>query len=199
MSPSVARKVYHLSLERVRNLPTMLGIPGRYGKDEKKNTARSSVTRMSPAIVALIRKEEVHIRPGRGMSARLMPPSIPRPPRPPPPRLLRQYDDRWKLEQKYRFMPLLRIPFFDRQTGELLWGVSCQACRLGFEGPQWALQGCRSVNIVYSTAGYLEHFQTCKRSTIGRDWIAKQLESSGGDGDGDLAGRLLEFLENLKH
>lgn len=79
---------------------------------------------------------------------------------------LRQ-QDRWG-QNLDRFMPMIRFPFLDQKVGKLDWGVSCQGCHLG---PRDERRGYRDWNTVYTTDGYLDHFQTCQVSQIGREVV----------------------------
>jgi hypothetical protein len=170
MTAPSARKEFNLDLKTLRKIPTLLSIPGKYTEGEKKYRKRISLVRMLSASVAQSQREFNSVR------NRPRPPPTRAPPQPSQAhshpvshQLLQQFDGH--MEDPYRFMSMLRIPFLDRRTGDLDWGVSCQACRLG---PRDKRRGYCNWNNLYSTSGYIEHFQKCELSQRGRAEIPKR-------------------------
>jgi len=155
VTASFAKRKLGLNSKTMSMLPTLLSIPGKYAEKEKTYQRRILLVRMLSAAVAVSIQQEdsnsSHPRPrslGKG----------------PIPRQLLLRLDRHR-QNPYRFMAVVRLPFLDRGTGALNWGVSCRACRLG---PQDYSRGYRDWNNVYSIAGYMRHFQECEVSQIGR-------------------------------
>lgn len=70
-----------------------------------------------------------------------------------------------------RFMAAIRFPTLDPSKGIGEWGISCKGCRDGpvsdADDDDWEK--------VYTTGGYLAHFEQCK-------WSKELLASSGMDG-----------------
>lgn len=96
-------------------------------------------------------------------------------------------------QNSYRFIAMIRFPSLDRQTGNLDWGVSCQACRFSPD----TRRGYRDWNIFYSASGYMEHFQTCETSQGVKAMAPLYVDPDCGDQDVSKA-RFLEYLKNLK-
>jgi hypothetical protein len=194
MTRSSARREFGLDSKTVHKLPTLLSIPGQYSEGERMYQRRISLVRMLSASAARSQPHESNAfgrRSGIPERPLLQPPQLP-----PPPisrRLLPQSDGH--KQNPYRFMAMLRFPSLDRRTGKLDWGVSCQACRLG---PRDARRGYHDWNIVYSAAGYMEHFQKCETSQRGKAEIPGYIDPDSGDQRLSDA-RFLAFLSNLKY
>lgn len=107
-------------------------------------------------------------------------------------RLLQYFDGHE--QSAYRFMPMLKILFPDRETGQLDWGVSCQACRLA----AWDVKrGYRDCNIIYSTLEYIEYFQKCAVSQRRTAQKPNYINPTGKD-QAILDARFLSYLSNFK-
>ncbi|ESZ89742.1 hypothetical protein SBOR_9869 [Sclerotinia borealis F-4128] len=174
MTASSARKEFGLNLKTMRTIPTLLSIPGEYAESSKEYRRRISLVRMLSASVA---QSQIH-KPNTLRRRSSPPVSIStQPPQPPSPpishRLLQKFVGH--KQDPYRFMPMLRVPYLDRRTGSLDWGVSCQACRLA---PRDERRGYYDWNTVYSTPGYYEHFQKCEVSQRGRLEIPRHIKAT---------------------
>ncbi|KAJ8070520.1 hypothetical protein OCU04_000894 [Sclerotinia nivalis] len=194
MTASSARKEFGLDLKTMRTIPTLLSIPGEYSESERTYRRRTRLVRMLSASAAKSHYHDIgtlHRRPASpAMSS----------PHPPEPRLtrnshrsLQKFDG--YTQNPHRFMPMLRFPSLDRRTGKLDWGVSCQACH---HGPRDERGGYCDWNTVYSTSGYIGHFQKCEVSRSVRAEIPQFIDH---DGDGrnqhDLDGQFMAFLNNF--
>ncbi len=163
MTSSSARREFGLDSKMTQKLPTLLSIPGQYSDGEKMYRRRISLVRMLSASAA---RSQHHGSNVFGRRSGLQERPLPQPPQlPPPPISHRSSQFDGHRENPYRFMAMLRFPSLDRRTGNLDWGVSCQACRLG---PRDVRRGYCDWNIVYSAPGYIEHFQKCEMSQRGK-------------------------------
>jgi hypothetical protein len=134
-----AKRKFDLSSETLQALPTLLSLPGRYTESERPCGRRLSLVRMVSAGATMPKQNH-------DLSDSL--PSL---------------DSHG--QNPNRFMSMIRFPALNMDTGKLDWGVSCQACRLGTRDKK---RGYYSWSTVYSAAGYMEHFQKCQLSQIGR-------------------------------
>jgi hypothetical protein len=194
ITASSARREFGLKPKTMRKLPTLLSIPGQYTEGERTYRKRISLVRMLSAAAARSMQEEESdsLRRRPGPLGRPLPQS----PQLPPPLMshqsLQQFDKQG--QNPYRFMTMIRFPSLDRLTGNIDWGVSWQACRLG---PRDEGRGYYNWNTVYSTAGYMEHFQKCEVSQIGRKAMHKNVVLAGRNQCGSDA-KFLGFLSNFK-
>lgn len=139
ITASSAKTKFDLNPETLSSLPTLLSLPGRYTQSERACGRRLSLVRMvSVAATMPIQNDDF---------SDSLPP-------------LDCHE-----QNPNRFMAIIRFPSLDIGTGKLDWGVSCQACRLGTRDKR---RGYYNWNTIYSTAGYIEHFQKCQLSQIGR-------------------------------
>lgn len=153
ITASSAKRKFHLTSKTMRLLPTLLSIPGQYTESEREYRVRRPLVRLASATsAASIQRQHSNGSQNGLPQEQLACPRI----------SLRSFHrlDR-KGQNPYRFMSLIRIPCLDQRTKSLEWGVSCQSCRLG---PRHRDRGYHNWNTVYSTAGYLEHFQNCQLS-----------------------------------
>jgi hypothetical protein len=90
-------------------------------------------------------------------------------------------------------MPMVRIPALNQTTGKLDWGVSCQGCRLG---PRDENRGYYNWNTLYSAAGFLEHFQKCEVSQVGRKVVPEYITHAPEDQRRSHS-QFLGYLSNL--
>ncbi|KFY79908.1 hypothetical protein V499_01166 [Pseudogymnoascus sp. VKM F-103] len=194
MTASSAKREFNLNSKTLRTLPTLLSLPGQYTESERIYRRRISLVRMLSATAARSMQHDdskASHRRSRPLRRRL-----PQPPHfHPPPisnQMLQQFDSHG--QNPYRFMAMVRFPTLDRRTGNLDWGVSCQACRLG---PRDERRGYSNWNTVYSAAGYMEHFQKCQVSQIGRRVVPDYILPAGRDQCSSDA-RFLGFLSNFK-
>lgn len=193
ITASSAKRELGLDSKTMRKLPTLLSIPGQYTEGERTYRRRISLVRMPSAAAARSMQQEesdfLYRRP------RLLGRPLAQPPQLPPSltshRSLKQFDKH--KQNPYLFMAMIRFPFLDRRTGKVDWGVSCQACRLG---PRDERRGYYNWNTVYSADGYMEHFQKCEVSQIGRkvvqDYVPARRNQCGYDA------KFLGFLSNFK-
>jgi hypothetical protein len=193
MTTSCARREFGLDSKTMHKLPTLFSIPGQYSEGERMYRRRISLVRMLSVRAARSQHYESN---AFGRKSGLPQRPLPQQPQLPPPpishRLLPQRDGH--KQNPHRFMAMLRFPSLDRRTGNLDWGVSCQACRLG---PRDTRRGYRDWNIVYSAPGYMEHFQKCEMSQRGKAGIPGYVDPDSGD-QGVSDARFLAFLSNLK-
>jgi hypothetical protein len=186
ITASSAKNQFGLSSKTVRTLPTLLSIPGQYTESERLYQRRTSLVRKIAAAAAGSMQQE-----GSNTSRQRTRPVGRRPN--PQPSQLPQPPDRHG-QNPSRFMPMIRLPFLDRETGNLDWGVSCQACRLG---PRDESRGYYNWNTVYTTAGYMEHFQKCEVSQIGRKVVQNYIVPIGSD-HGNSEAKFLGFLSDVR-
>jgi hypothetical protein len=162
---STASRDFGLGLETMHTMPKLLTVPWDNGRLPLEG--RVSLVRIPSASVAQPPQEFNSIR------SRPPPPPTEAPPQPSHSHSL-SFIHRWRLNDQpqriRRLMSMLKIPFLDRRTGDLDWGVSCRACCIG---PRDESRGYRDCNTVYSTSGYMEHFQKCELSQRGRAEISK--------------------------
>ncbi|KAE9369356.1 hypothetical protein N431DRAFT_485268 [Stipitochalara longipes BDJ] len=194
MTTAAAKTKLGLNAKMMRRLPTLLSVPGQYTESERMYQRRMSLVRVMA--VSAARSTQQHDL--KALHRRTRPPRPPPPPPPPipttpfVPNLLRRSDRHG--QNPYRFMAMLRFPSLDRQTGNLDWGVSCQACRLG---PRDKRRGYCDWNTVYSAPGYMEHFQKCELSRKGKAEIPRYAGHASGD-ETISSARFLAFLSNFK-
>ena len=177
MTVTSAKRDYRLNPKTIRTLPTLLSLPGEYSETGKEYRRRVSLVRRNSAFTA-------------GYALRSAESSSPR--RRPEvfytqlsnpffdtanPCLSPQRIDTYR-KNPYRFMPLLRIPFLDRRTRNLDWGVSCQACRLR---PHDIGHGYYYYDPTYTTEGYPEHFRKCRLSQKAREMLPEFTRYVGED------------------
>lgn len=172
ITASSAKEKLGLNSKALRALPTLLSVPGQYTESERTCRERISLVRMVSASAA---------------RSTQYPPSVSN-------QFVRQYDSYG--ENPYRFMAMIRFPTLDIATGKLDWGVSCQACRLGPPHERRG-RGYYDWNTFYTTSGYIEHFQKCQLSQIGRTVAPGYILPTGGDQSASDA-KFLEFLSNFK-
>jgi hypothetical protein len=158
VTTSSAKKYLNLSLQALGTLRTLHSLPGQYSDSEKKFKQRKSLVRFVSA-TGVETAQLGALDPFLSQQ-----------------RIKVQKMDTHG-ENPYRFMPMIRIPFLDQGTGELDWGVSCQACRLG---PRDEHRGYYSWNTLYSTSGYTQHFQHCQVSQRARNVVLEYIDFSGG-------------------
>ena len=191
---SSAKKEYGLSSKSMRTLPTLLSIPGQYTESARIYQSRISLVRILSAAAAKSMQQE-DSNPSYLRTRPLGERRVPQPaqlPEPPVSHQLLHHLDR-NGQNPYRFMAMIRLPFLDRRTGKLDWGVSCQACRLG---PRDKRRVYYNWNTVYSAAGYLEHFQKCEVSQIGRKVVPRYIVPIGGN-QGISDAQFMGFLSNF--
>jgi hypothetical protein len=194
ITASSARREFGLNSETMRTLPTLLSIPGQYTEGERTYRRRISLVRMLSANAARFMQQEesdaLHSRPGPLGRPLAQPPQLPLPLM--SHQSLQQFDKH--KQNPYRFMAMIRFPSLDRRTGNIDWGTSCQACRLG---PRDERRGYYNWNTVYSAAGYMEHFQKCELSQIGRRVVPGYIVPARRNQYGSDA-KFLAFLSNFK-
>ncbi|APA07107.1 hypothetical protein sscle_02g018770 [Sclerotinia sclerotiorum 1980 UF-70] len=195
MTATSARKEFGLDLKMMRTIPTLLSIPGEYSESGRTYRRRTRLVRMLSVSAAKSHHHDtdnLHQRPVPSTTSSLQP-SEPRPIRNSHPSL--QKFDAW-FQNPHRFMPMLRFPSLDRRSGKLDWGVSCQACH---HGPRDESRGYCDWNTVYSTSGYIDHFQKCEVSQRARAEIPQLINH---DGDfrnrNDLGDQFVSFLSNFE-
>lgn len=184
---STAKREFGLNSKTMRTLPTLLSIPGEYTESERTYQRRTSLVRLlSAAAARSLQQEKLNAsRPLERSVLQLSQSSISH-------QLLQQSDRHG--QNPYRFMAMVELPFLDRRNGNLDWGVSCQACRLG---PRDERRGYHNWNTVYSTTGYVEHFQKCEVSQMGRKVVPRYIVPTGMNQDNSDA-KFLGFLSNFK-
>ena len=195
ITASLAKKEFGLSSKSMRTLPTLLSIPGQYTESERTYQRRISLVRiLSAAAAGSMQQEDSNASypRTRPLGERRVPQPAQLPQPPVSHQLLQQLDRHG--QNPYRFMAMIRLPFLDRRTGNLDWGLSCQACRLG---PRDKRRGYYNWNTVYSAAGYMEHFQKCEVSQIGRKVVPRYIVPIGGNQCSSVA-QFLGFLSNFK-
>ncbi|CZT45933.1 uncharacterized protein RSE6_06292 [Rhynchosporium secalis] len=189
---SSARKILGLDMKMARSLPTLISIPGQYSDGEKMFRKRILLVRVEAARSARGKQSTLGSATTNGSSEH---DSTSSPPLPSPSSTadatLPGYDGH--KENPYRYMSMLRFPFFDRGTKSLDWGAFCQACRLG---PREGNRGYCDWNILYSTSGYLKHFEQCQMSHIARELIPGCISFHNGAGEGSES-RLLSLISNF--
>jgi hypothetical protein len=194
MTASSAKRVFSLDSKTLRTLPALLSLPGQYTESERIYRRRISLVRVLSATAARTTQHDGSNAPRR--RSRPLHRRLPQPPHfHPPPisnQLLQQFDGRG--QNPHRFMAMVRFPTLDIRTGNLDWGVSCQACRLG---PRDERRGYCNWNTVYSAAGYIELFQKCQVSQIGRSVVPSYILPAARDQCISDA-RFLGFLSNFK-
>jgi hypothetical protein len=193
---SAAKWAFGLNSKKMRtlSLPTLLSLPEQYAESGRRYGRRVSLVRVLSASAAQsMRHEGLNIS-GRRLRSLGRPLSQQPQIRSPQisPLSLQGMDGRG--QNRYRFMPMLRIPTLDRRTGNLDWGVSCRACRFG---PRDERRGYYDWQTVYSAAGYIEHFQKRQLSQIGRKEVPRHISHT--EGNQCMAdARFLGFLSNFK-
>ena len=159
MTVTLAKTEFALTSKAVRALPTLLSIPGMYSDLKRWYKRRFSLVRITAAsALPSAKQHDSHLLlggPGESTGAGALLHCSPE---------LLQYINS-KRHRPYRFMAVLRFPHLDRPTGILDWGVFCQACRLA---PKGLRRACRDWRTFYSASGYMEHFQKCEASQMGR-------------------------------
>ncbi|KAK4131537.1 hypothetical protein BT67DRAFT_152110 [Trichocladium antarcticum] len=71
---------------------------------------------------------------------------------------------------KFNFMGSCALPYYDRRTGRVEYGMSCAGCQLALEkyiigarGEKWAFE---ARDKVYAQDSFLEHFRWCEQAQI---------------------------------
>jgi len=192
----LAKREFGLNSKTMHMLPKLLSIPGQYTESERTYKRRISLVRMSSAAAAgHIQQENSSVSHPRLRPQGRMPVAQPAHLlQPPVSHQLLQQSGRHG-QDPYRYMSMVRFPFLDRRTGNLDWGVSCQACRLG---PRDERRGYYNWNAVYSAAGYMEHFQECEVSQIGRKVVPGYIVPIGSNNHHISDAKFLGFLSNFK-
>jgi F-box domain len=154
---SSAKRLFGLSAKEMRNLPTLLSLPGEYGESKKTYCQRRSLVRVTSAsLVQTKRHDRLNgsfppSKTGLQATATL--------------RELLRRDGRGK--NPHRFMPMIRFPSLDRKTDKLEWGVSCQGCHLR---PGDMRLGDCSWKTAYSINEHRDHFKGVRCLNMGREW-----------------------------
>lgn len=72
--------------------------------------------------------------------------------------------------RKLNFMGLCALPYYDKRTGRVEYGISCAGCQLALEkdiigsrGEKWAFE---TRDKVYAQDSFLKHFQWCEQAQI---------------------------------
>jgi len=72
--------------------------------------------------------------------------------------------------QKFNFMGSCALPYYDRRTSRVEYGMSCAGCQLALEkgiigsrGEKWAFE---ARDKVYAQDGFLEHFRWCEQAQL---------------------------------
>ncbi|PQE12352.1 Cyclin-like F-box protein [Rutstroemia sp. NJR-2017a BVV2] len=191
MEASDASKEFSLDLETMHKVPNLLTIP-EYNRDGMIVQERLSLVRVLSVSVAQSQHDfrSVHNTPP-------LPPTG-APPQPSQPHSLpvsHQLQQRHEGKQHlYRSLSMLRIPFLERRTGDLDWGVSCEACRLG---PKNGGHGYYDSKNLYTTSGYIDHFQKCELSQKARAEISKCFHL--GKRDHEVWSMLVDFFSNFNY
>jgi len=183
---STAKREFNLTSRMIRTLPTCLSLPGQYTESERTYQRRISLVRVQSIMATRTAQPDHHAlsrrRQGQ-LGTSLLQPSI------------QQAPQRWDGhgQNPYRFMPMVRIPALNQTTGKLDWGVSCQGCRLG---PRDENRGYYDWNTLYSAAGFLEHFQKCEVSQVGRKVVPEYITHAPEDQRRSHS-QFLGYLSNL--
>jgi hypothetical protein len=76
----------------------------------------------------------------------------------------------WARNHKFNFMGSCALPYYDRRSGKVEYGMSCAGCQLALEkdiigsrGEKWAFE---ARDKVYAQDGFLEHFQWCEQAQL---------------------------------
>lgn len=178
MTASSAKKKIGLKLKAMRTLPTLLSLPGEYSERERTYRRRTSLVSTLSVIAAAAAQDKDSDASRLGRRRITLPLT----------RRLYRYG--WN---PHRFMTLIRFPAVDLKTGNLDWGVCCQACCLG---PRDENRGYYDWNTTYSAVGYLEHFQKCQVSQMARNKASEYIVPAGGD-QSNSDYRFFEFLDNI--
>ncbi|KAF8861989.1 hypothetical protein BDZ45DRAFT_671533 [Acephala macrosclerotiorum] len=162
-----ARQKFGLDTEAMRTLPTLLSVPGRFSYHRKYHRNRISLVRTSSAVAAKMAQTKCANASSHASS--LAPAPVRRSKRAtariPLPQTLQQLDKRE--EVPFRYMAMVRIPFLDRESGRLDWGVRCRACLSGYRHHD-ETRGLLNWQTAFSAKGYLDHFQKCQLSQVAR-------------------------------
>ncbi|ATY58575.1 Cyclin-like F-box [Cordyceps militaris] len=136
---AATRKQLHLTKHEVGQLRFFKNLPGIYSMNEITHKSRIAVICVHQA-VSLVKK------------------NAPAP---------------WKpvgssRSNKLNFMGAVALPYYDKGTGRVEYGLSCAGCQLAIEkdiigtrGEQWAFE---ARDKVYSRDGFLEHFRWCEQA-----------------------------------
>jgi hypothetical protein len=146
------RKQFHLTKAELGQLKSFRTLPGIYSMEESVHKSRITVVSVHQA--RLVSGQQLHA----AAHAQLANPGR---------------------NRKFNFMGSCALPYYDRRTGRVDYGLSCGGCQLalekdiiGFRGEKWAFE---ARDKVYAQDSFLEHFRWCEQAQI--------LWRSGGEGE----------------
>ncbi|KAG8668428.1 hypothetical protein FPOAC1_007807 [Fusarium poae] len=134
------RKQFRINKAELAQMNSFKTLPGEYTLDDK--VLKSRVTVVSIHQASLICRQPLPVR-GQSDFERIM---------------------------KYNFMGSCALPYYDKTTGDVEYGVSCAGCELALGisiarlGPNEWLANARDK--VYARDGFLKHFQWCEQAQL---------------------------------
>jgi hypothetical protein len=131
ITASSAKKEFGVSSKSMHTLPTLLSIPGQYTESERTYQRRISLVRI--LLVAATRAMQEEDSNASYPRTRLLGRRrVPQPAQLPHPCIISfAATTRSSWTESISLYGYEKTPFLDRRSGNLEWGVSCQACRLG--------------------------------------------------------------------
>ena len=140
---SALRKQFHLSRLKSNQLKSFKTLPGIYTIEESVYKRRISIASVHQAIS--ICTEQSHS-------------------------LAQAQPARSERNQKYNFMASCALPYYDKRSGKVEYGMSCAGCQLAIEeniigtrGENWAFH---ARDKVFARDGFLEHFRWCEQAQL---------------------------------
>ncbi|KAL2193899.1 hypothetical protein P885DRAFT_71716 [Corynascus similis CBS 632.67] len=138
------RKQFHLTKTKLGQLKSFRTLPGIYSMEESVHKSRIAVVSVHQA--KLVSGQQPH-----AAAAQAQPASSGR-------------------NRKFNFMGLCALPYYDRRTGRVEYGMSCAGCQLALEkdiigsrGEKWAFD---TRDKVYAQNSFLEHFRWCEQAQL---------------------------------
>ncbi|KAL2015245.1 hypothetical protein VTK56DRAFT_5951 [Thermocarpiscus australiensis] len=140
---AAVRRQLHLSKAELHQLRSFRTLPGIYSMEESVRKSRVAIVSIHQA--ALLTGLQPHALPQT------------------------QPTDSAR-NRKFNFMGSCGLPYYDRRTDKVEYGMSCAGCQLALEkgvigsrGERWALE---ARDKVYSQDGFLDHFRWCEQAQL---------------------------------
>jgi hypothetical protein len=147
LSLMAAKKKFGLSLQLMRrSLPVMYTVPGIYSMDETPRKRRIYIVAEYHAVTAIQRSQvEANLQ---GPSTQSLTPAAE--------------------VSSMRFLASTVLPYVDKSTGQVQYGVCCKDCQIALEtgliGSRGEAADFATRDRVYSLEGFLRHFRWCAQA-----------------------------------
>ncbi|KAF5254161.1 hypothetical protein FANTH_1043 [Fusarium anthophilum] len=140
---SAARKELHLTKAELSQLKSFKTLPGTYSMEESVYKSRIAIVSRLQATLISRRQSQTTTQVQSARSER---------------------------NRKFNFMGSCALPYYDKVTGNVEYGISCAGCQLtlekdiiGSRGEKWAFE---ARDKVYARDGFLEHFRWCEQAQL---------------------------------